>query len=45
MPTFRANRLLSTPFGVTGYNSWAQPISDEIVDEDVGLLLEADAVA
>ena len=46
VPGFRRTREgISVPFGVEGYHTWEAPISDEILDEDVGLLIEADAIA
>jgi len=35
------NRVFSTPFGVSGFGTWQEPIAQEILDEDVGLVLEA----
>lgn len=35
-------RLFSLPVGVDSQGTWLQPIYEEILDEDVGLLLEAD---
>lgn len=40
-PTIDLGRIFSTPFGVTGFGTWQEPISQEILDQDVGLLLEA----
>ena len=34
-------RVFSTPFGVAGFGTWQEPIAQEILDEDVGLVLEA----
>lgn len=43
VPVFRQTRHVSVPFGVTGYHTWDAAISDDIVDEDCGLLIEADS--
>jgi hypothetical protein len=40
-PVVELSRVFSTPFGVTGFGTWQEPISQEILDPDVGLLLEA----
>ncbi|MCB9678728.1 MAG: hypothetical protein H6737_26735 [Alphaproteobacteria bacterium] len=40
-PSVELGRIFSTPFGVTGFGTWQEPISQEILDEDVGLVLEA----
>jgi hypothetical protein len=37
----RLGRLFTTPFGVKGFGTWQEPISQAILDEDVGLILEA----
>lgn len=37
----RIARLFTTPFGVEGFGTWQEPISQSILDEDVGILLEA----
>lgn len=41
-PSVELGRVFSTPFGVTGFGTWQEPIGTEILDEDVGLVLEAD---
>lgn len=43
-PVVELGRVFSTPFGVTGFGTWQEPISQSILDEDVGLLLEANWV-
>lgn len=42
---FRSRRVFSIPFGVDGGQSWSEPISDDVLDLDVGILLEANARA
>lgn len=37
----RTRELISVPFGVDGYHTWDASISDDIVDEDLGILIEA----
>ena len=45
-PGFRRTReAISIPFGVDGFHTWEAPISDEILDEDIGIVIEADAIA
>ena len=44
-PTFVSARMASVPFGVDGTHSWVPPIHDAVLDEDVGLLVEAIARA
>ncbi|MEZ4319657.1 MAG: hypothetical protein R3F61_19230 [Myxococcota bacterium] len=44
-PSIELGRVFSTPFGVTGFGTWQEPISQEILDEDVGLVLEANYAA
>jgi hypothetical protein len=43
-PSVELGRVFSTPFGVTGFGTWQEPISQEILDDEVGLLLEANWV-
>lgn len=40
-PNIRVGRVFTTPFGVEGFGTWQEPIGGEILDEDVGLVLEA----
>ncbi len=40
-PGIRVGRIFSTPFGVEGFATWQEPIRQDILDEDVGLILEA----
>lgn len=40
-PTVRVGRIFTTPFGVEGFGTWQEPIATDILDEDVGLILEA----
>ena len=37
----KLGRVFTTPFGVEGFGTWQEPISQDILDPDVGLLLEA----
>lgn len=37
----RLGRVFTTPFGVEGFGTWQEPISQDVLDEDVGLILEA----
>lgn len=39
-PCVELGRVFSTPFGVTGFGTWQEPISQEVLDDEVGLLLE-----
>ena len=43
-PAFKQTRLISVPFGVDGYHTWEAAISDDVVDEDCALLIEANAL-
>ena len=42
---FQTRRTVSTPFGMDTMHSWAPPIHDGVLDEDVGILVEAIAHA
>lgn len=44
-PCFVSARMASNPFGMDVMHSWVPPIHDSILDEDVGLLVEAIARA
>ncbi|MCB9672093.1 MAG: hypothetical protein H6736_19510 [Alphaproteobacteria bacterium] len=40
-PNVKVGRVFTTPFGVAGFGTWQEPIRQDILDEDVGLILEA----
>lgn len=40
---FKLTRMVSVPFGVDGVHTWDMEIADDVVDQDCGLLVEANA--